>query len=195
MSRRKKVILITDGDEYARRTAEKMAEEFGGRCISQSHGNPSPLSGTVLVRLIKQATAEPVFVLFDDSGLVGEGAGEQALKYVATHQDIEVLGVIAVASKTKKEEWTKIDVCIDRDGNLTPFGVDKYGIPDTEIGRMNGDTVYCLDQLQIPIIVGIGDIGKMSHKDDIQIGAPVTRKAVNLILERSGFRSGQCIEK
>lgn len=33
-----------------------------------------------------------------------------------------------------------------------------------ETGRINGDTVYCLDQLDVPIIVGIGDIGKMSKK-------------------------------
>ena len=55
-----------------------------------------------------------VLVMFDDSGFIGEGAGERALKYVAYHQDIEVLGIIAVASRTRKEEWTRVDVCIDR---------------------------------------------------------------------------------
>ena len=33
-------------------------------------------------------------IMFDDSGFVGEGAGERALKYVAGHKDITVLGII-----------------------------------------------------------------------------------------------------
>ena len=45
-------------------------------------------------------------------------------------------------------------------------------------------TVYCLDQLDVPIIVGIGDIGKMNRKDDVEKGSPITMKAVELILER-----------
>ena len=49
--------------------------------------------------MILQTPHDPVFVMFDDSGLQGEGPGETAMKYVAMHPDIEVLGVIAVASK------------------------------------------------------------------------------------------------
>ncbi|MGG5253733.1 stage V sporulation protein AE [Neobacillus sp. SM06] len=187
MSIQRRVILITDGDEYARRTVEYVAKENGGRCISMSQGNPSVHTGPELVHLIKQTPHDPVLVMFDDSGLVGEGPGEQALKYVAGHPDIEVLGIIAVASKTRQAEWTRIDVCIDRDGELTPYGVDKFGIPELEMGRLNGDTVYCLDHLDVPLIVGIGDIGKMAKRDHFERGAPITRKAVELILERSGF--------
>lgn len=187
MSERRKVILITDGDEYANRSVQIAASEIGGRCISMSHGNPTVLSGPELVKLIKKAKNDPVLVMFDDSGLVGEGAGETALKYVARHDDIEVLGIIAVASKTRQAEWTKVDVCIDQEGVLTPYGVDKYGIPELEMGRINGDTVYCLDQLEVPVIVGIGDIGKMSQHDDFERGSPITKKAVEIILERSGF--------
>lgn len=187
MSVRRKVILITDGDEYATRAVELVAKEVGGRCISMSHGNPSVLSGQKLVQLILQTPFDPVLVMFDDSGYVGEGAGERALKYVALHPEIEVLGAIAVASSSRKEEWTRVNICIDRDGVLTPYGVDKYGIQELEIGRLNGDTVYCLDELKIPFVVGIGDIGKMARKDDYEKGAPITRKAVELILERSGF--------
>jgi stage V sporulation protein AE len=187
MSNRRRVILITDGDDYARRAVEVVAKQIGGRCISMSHGNPSHVTGQELIKLIKKAPCDPVLVMFDDSGLMGEGAGELALKYVAQHQEIEVLGIIAVASKTKQAEWTKVDVCVDRDGELTPYGVDKYGIPELEIGRMNGDTVYCLDELDVPIVVGIGDIGKMAKRDHYDRGAPITKKAVELILERSGF--------
>jgi stage V sporulation protein AE len=188
MSTRRRVILITDGDEYAKRAVERVAHDIGGRCISLSQGNPSILSGEQLVDLIKAAAHDPVLVMFDDSGLEGEGAGERALKYVANHTDIEVLGIIAVAAKTHQTEWTRVDVCIDRDGELTPYGVDKFGLPELEIGRLNGDTVYCLDELDVPIIVGIGDVGKMAQRDHYQRGAPITKKAVELILERSGYR-------
>jgi len=187
MSTRRRVILITDGDEYAKRTVEHVAQVIGGRCISMSQGNPSILTGHELVQLIKKAPYDPILVMFDDSGIVGEGAGESALKYVANHKDIEVLGIIAVAAKSKHEEWTRVDVSIDREGELTPFGVDKNGIQELEIGRINGDTVYCLDELTVPIIVGIGDIGKMGRRDSYKVGSPITKKAVELILERSGF--------
>lgn len=187
MNDRRRVILITDGDDYARRAVEKVAQEIGGRCISMSHGNPSNVTGPQLIHLIKKTPHDPVLVMFDDSGLMGEGPGETKLKYVAQHQDIEVLGIIAVASKTRQAEWTKVDVCIDREGELTPYGVDKYGLPELELGRLNGDTVYCLDELDVPIVVGIGDIGKMAGHDHYKIGAPITKKAVELILERSGF--------
>lgn len=187
MAEKRNVILITDGDDYARRAVERVAAEVGGRCISLSHGNPSVLSGANLVKLIKKAANDPVLVMFDDSGYLGEGAGEQALKYVANHEDINVLGVIAVASKTHMAEWSRVDFCIDRDGELTPYGIDKHGLPELELGRINGDTVYCLDKLNVPLIIGIGDIGKMARRDHYDRGAPITKKAVEIILERSGF--------
>lgn len=191
MVNKRKVILITDGDEYARRVVEIVAKEIGGRCISMSWGNPTILSGQTIVKLIKKTPNDPVLVMFDDSGIVGEGAGETAMRYVANHEDIEVLGIIAVASRTRHEEWTKVDVSIDRDGNLTGNGVDKFGAEEFEPGKITGDTVYCIDQLHAPIVVGIGDIGKMSKKDDYVKGAPITKLAVELILERSGYSDEQ----
>jgi stage V sporulation protein AE len=187
MNKKRQVILITDGDEYAKQAIEYVAKKIGGRCISQSGGNPSLITGAEIVKLIKKAQNDPVFVMFDDSGFLGEGKGEQALLYVAKHPDIDVMGVIAVASRTHQREWTRVDVCIDRDGNLTPYGVDKFGVAELELKKINGDTVYCLDQLDVPIIVGIGDIGKMGKIDHFTNGAPITTKAVELILERSGF--------
>ena len=187
MAEKVRVIIVTDGDEYAARTIEYVAAQIGGRAISQSQGNPTTLSGSQIVNLILQAKNDPVFVMFDDCGLLGEGAGEVALKYVADHPQVEVLGVIAVASKTHQTEWTRVDVSIDRFGELTEYGVDKSGLKDLELGRISGDTVYCLDQLKVPIIVGIGDIGKMARKDSVKNGSPITMKAVELILERSGY--------
>lgn len=185
MEKKKRVILITDGDEAARKAVELVAKEIGGRCISQSWGNPSTLSGKTLVKLIKKAPYDPVLVMFDDCGFTDEGPGEEAMRYVAEHEDIQVIGAIAVAAKTHASEWTKVDVSIDKNGRLTEYGVDKYGLPDIEIGRINGDTVYNLDEIGVPFIVGVGDIGKMSGNDEVKKGAPITRKAVELILERS----------
>jgi stage V sporulation protein AE len=185
----KKIILITDGDDYARRALEMVAKEIGGTCLSASHGNPTVLSGPDMIKQIKRVANEPVFVMFDDSGMIGEGPGEKALNYVANHKDIAVLGVIAVASRTRKEEWTKVDVSIDRDGVMTDNGVDKFGIQEYDQGRLYGDTVYSLDRLNVPIVVGIGDIGKMAGKDHFEKGSPITRQAVELILERSGYNA------
>ncbi|KAA0550336.1 stage V sporulation protein AE [Bacillus sp. BGMRC 2118] len=188
MEKRRKVILVTDGDEYALRAVQHAATKIGGRCISQSQGNPSLLKGNKLVNLILQTPYDPVFVLFDDCGYIGEGAGERALIYVANHKQIDVLGVIAVASNSHQDEWSKVDVSIDRFGELTEFGIDKNGLQELEVGRINGDTVYCLDQLNVPLIIGIGDIGKMAGKDDISKGCPITMKAVEIILERNGLK-------
>lgn len=41
MTTKRKVILVTDGDVYAAKTIEYAASKVGGRCISQSKGNPS----------------------------------------------------------------------------------------------------------------------------------------------------------
>ncbi len=185
--RQRNVILITDGDEYARKTVEYVAKEIGGRCISVSGGNPSIISGPQLIKQIKMAKHDPVLVMVDDSGYMGEGSGERVMKYVVEHPDIHVLGILAVASKSRSREWTHVNVSIDRDGNLTEKGVDKFGLQEMEVGIITGDTVYNIDSLHVPIVVGIGDIGKMAKKDELSAGSPVTKMAVELILERSGY--------
>lgn len=183
---KKRVIIVADGDEYAKRNVEYAAKHFGGRCITRSYGNPTPITGIEIVELILQTPYDPVFVMFDDGGLCGVGQGELAMITVASHPEIEVIGAIAVAAKTNDTEWTKVDVSVDKYGELTSYGVDKSGTPDVEVGRINGDTVYSLDQLDLPIVVGIGDIGKMSEYDSVENGCPITIKAIQLILERSG---------
>lgn len=186
---KRKVIIVTDGDEYAMKTIEYMAKHFNGRMISHSGGNPTRLSGKQIVNYILQTPYDPVFVLFDDSGFIGEGNGEKALEYVANHESIEVLGILAVAAKTKRNEWSKVHVSIDRNGNFTEYGVDKWGLADIEVGRISGDTVYVLDRLKkVPLVVGIGDIGKMAGKDEISKGSPITKKAIEYILERSNLK-------
>ncbi|WP_078553166.1 stage V sporulation protein AE [Bacillus alkalicellulosilyticus] len=185
MRDKKRVILITDGDDHARKAVEIVAKQIGGRCISSSAGNPTRLTGNELISLIHKAPHDPVLVMFDDCGFHEKGQGEEAMRIVANEKTIEVIGAIAVASSTHSHEWTKVDISIDRTGKLTEFGVDKYGLPDLEVGRIDGDTVYILDELNIPFIVGIGDVGKMAGQDIVEKGAPITKKAVELILERS----------
>jgi stage V sporulation protein AE len=192
---KKRVIFITDGDLYALRVVEHAASMIGGRCISQSWGNPSKKSGEVLVEMIRNTPHDPVLVMFDDCGFRGEGPGEHAMRYIHKQNDIDVIGAVAVASKTHFAEWTKVHCSIDRYGELTEFGIDKSGLPDLETGRINGDTVYILDELNLPFVIGIGDIGKMSGFDSVEKGAPITVKAIKLILERSDFNESNKRER
>ncbi|MGC4376420.1 stage V sporulation protein AE [Fictibacillus sp. Mic-4] len=184
--KKKRVIFITDGDLYALKAAELVAKKIGGRCISASMGNPTRITGGELIRFIQETPYDPVLVLFDDCGQKGEGPGERAMRDICRHPQIEVLGAVAVASKTHYAEWTKVDFSIDRYGNLTEYGIDKSGLPDLEMGRINGDTVYILDELDLPIVIGVGDIGKMAGYDSVEKGAPITTQAIQMILERSG---------
>ncbi|MYL32678.1 stage V sporulation protein AE [Pontibacillus yanchengensis] len=181
----KKVIVVTDGDEYARKVLLSLSETIGGTCLAHLSANPTTATEQEILAAIKSAKSEPVYVLFDDAGIPGMGPGEKLLEQIANNKSVHIIGAIAVASHTKFREWSRFDFAIDGEGELVPFGVDKEGIPEMEMGRISGDTVYCLDQLSIPTIVAIGDIGKMRGKDDIEKGAPITRKAIELILERA----------
>ncbi|WP_416149645.1 stage V sporulation protein AE [Salipaludibacillus sp. HK11] len=187
MTRLKKVIFITDGDESAVNAASVAANSLQCYFLSLSKGNPSIIQTDVLIRKILEAPIEPVIVLFDDAGYPGIGPGESRMRGVANSPFIQVLGVIAVAAHTDTDDWSKVDVCVDRYGNITEYGVDKAGIKETEIKRIRGDTVDLLNVNEDPIIIGVGDVGKMGGYDDFEKGAPVTKKAIQLILERSGL--------
>jgi len=52
---------------------------------------------------------------------------------------------------------------------------------------LEGDTVDILNKLDVSIVVGLGDIGKMDMADDVSLGAPITTKALEEILYRSGY--------
>lgn len=185
---RRKVILITDGDHVAQRAVETVARQIGGRSISLSAGNPTPLSGPQMVELIKMTPEDPVLLMFDDNGDRGHGRGEQAMEYVVKHPDIEVLGAIAVASNTKWVNGAIIKVSVDNQGRIVEEAVDKDGFAETDLeNRIYGDTVDILNRLQVPHVIGIGDIGKMQGRDSLRKGCPITLAAVKWILERSGF--------
>jgi len=181
------IIAVTDGDKVARKTVETAAHNVGARCISASAGNPTPLTGEQIVDLIKKAAHDPVVVMLDDRGHEGQGRGESALAYLAGHPDINILGVLAVASNSGFDEGAHVNFSIDRQGKLVDGPVDKFGRSGALVGdELSGDTVELLNKLNLPVVIGIGDVGKMDGADDFTTGAPLTTKALREILKRSG---------
>lgn len=185
-----RVILITDGDRCAQHVVEEISQSLGLRCISASAGNPTPISGEEIVRLLKTVHHDPVLVMFDDRGHRHKGSGERAMEYVANHPDITVLGAVAVASNTEGVAGIATDASITDLGNMVHSAVDKNGEAKGST-NLTGDTVDVLNDIEVPVIIGVGDIGKMDHADDIRRGAPVTRRAIEEILKRSGVQYGR----
>ncbi|EOD01516.1 stage V sporulation protein AE [Caldisalinibacter kiritimatiensis] len=184
MSKKRKIILVTDGDNVARRAVEVAAKNIGGRCISRSGGNPTPITGEKIVDFIKQAKYDPVVIMVDDVGDEGFGKGEKALNEILLCDDVEILGIVAVASNTKDVNGIKVDFSVTADGKVVKKAVDKDGV-ETDDNILYGDTVDIINSYNIPLVVGIGDIGKMNGKDDISKGAPIVTKALKEILNRS----------
>lgn len=184
-----RIIIVTDGDRCAQHAVENIATELGLRCISASGGNPTPISGREIVALLKTVPHDPVLVMFDDRGRRDKGKGETALEYVASHPDIDVLGAVAVASNTTGIQGVTADACVSGEGQVVTNAVNKYGqekVSGSDRTVVNGDTVDVLNDVDVPVIIGVGDIGKMDKADDLSRGAPVTRKAIEEILKRSG---------
>lgn len=183
---KRRVILVTDGDGIARKAVETAALRIGGRCISKSAGNPTPMSGGNIVELIKQTPYDPVVVMVDDRGHTGMGKGEKAIRDIVQSPDVEILGVIAVASNTEGVNGVRIDFSVTKDGNIVENTVDKYG-NKVQGNKINGDTVDILESIDVPVIVGIGDPGKMNGRDCYDKGAPIITKAMKEIIERSSM--------
>lgn len=188
-----RVILVTDGDRCAQKAVEAIGAELGLRCISASGGNPTPISGEEIVTLLKTVPYDPVLVMFDDRGRRDKAQGETAMEYVANHPDITVLGAVAVASNTSGIKGIAADVSVSRAGEVVHDSVDKNGKVCAYSGcaSIKGDTVDVLNDIDIPVIVGVGDIGKMDKADSLAKGAPITRKAIEEILKRSDIPYGR----
>ncbi|WP_117169312.1 stage V sporulation protein AE [Paraliobacillus sediminis] len=180
----KQVIIITDGDQYAQQAIDYIAKTLGGTSLSEFAGNPSAYKPRDIIQAVYQAKKNPVFVLVDDAGVFGIGSGEETILALANDPIITILGVVAVAAHSKNMEWSRVTLSIDQEGQIIEHGVDKEGVPVSEVGRINGDTVYILDQMDLPNVIAIGDIGKMHGYDDKSKGYPITLKAIELILER-----------
>lgn len=192
MDTKRRVILVTDGDSVAQRAVEMAVRNIGGRCISRSGGNPTPMNGWEIVELIKAAKHDPVVVMVDDKGSPQTGVGERALYEILKHPEIEILGVIAVASNTHGVSGIEVDFSITADGKIIRGAVDKNGLPKAGM-VLYGDTVDIIGDCDVPIVIGIGDIGKMEGKDDCDIGAPILTKAMKEILSRSSnAKNDQC---
>jgi stage V sporulation protein AE len=185
---KRKVVVITDGDRVAQKVVAKVAQNVGGRVISLSGGNPTPVSGREIAAAIKQTPHDPVLVMIDDCGCQGEGRGERALAELADQAEIEILGVVAVASNTAKVEGAKINASITRNGIVSDGPVDKDGNPQKETDPfLYGDTVDIFNRLGVPVVIGIGDLGKMNDADSVEQGAQITTQAVQEVLKRSNF--------
>lgn len=177
------MIVITDGDGFARAAVEAAGRDLKLRTISASGGNPTPLPGDQIAALCQKAPHDPVLVMVDDRGEEWMGRGERALLSLLNHPRIEVLGVIAVASNTLNSRWAHVDASITADGRVVPTGVTKDGSP-VQRDRVRGDTVDALDSFDLPVVIGVGDLGKMGGADSPAAGAPITRKAIEEVLRR-----------
>ena len=188
---KKKIIFITDGDNWARQTIEAAGKRLGLPTISASAGNPTPLPPAALRQEIKEAPGEPVLVMADDGGEPRKGHGERLLEAFLRDDGFAVLGVIAVAANTKKVAGVPVNFSITREGRVHRGPVDKEGRPEPPgQKRLEGDTVDVLNGLQVPIVVGIGDIGKTSPLDRADEGARITTRVIEEILKYNGLMVG-----
>ncbi len=183
---KRKVILVTDGDMAAKEAVEKATANIGGRCISSSAGNPTLLSGEEIEKKILEAKHDPVVVMVDDRGAKGKGPGERAMEYLLDCRKLDVLGVVAVSSNGKDCNGIKIDYSVTKTGEVVKNAVDKFG-DNTYSGKICGDTLSILRSRPEVFIVGIGDPGKMDYQDEVSKGAPITTKALGIILEHGGL--------
>jgi stage V sporulation protein AE len=183
---RRRVIVVTDGDRVAQRVVEKVAQNIGGRAISLSGGNPTQITGEKIAALIKETPYDPVLVMVDDCGSSDRGEGERALEALTRDSELEILGVLAVASNTAAVGGVPVTVSVTRDGKIVEESVNKDGNPKPSATKeIKGDTVDIINQLSIPVVIGIGDLGKMDEADRVTDGAKITTLAVQEILRRN----------
>lgn len=185
---RVRVIIVTDGDRTAQKAVEKASHELGLYPLRVTGGNPTPLSGLQVRDQLLQAPWDPVVIMVDDRGDKGVGPGERIIEYLLHQQeDIEILGVVAVASHSQVY-GTRVDYSVTGDQKVLA------GQPVTKDGtcepprhkRLEGDTVQVLDRHPDLLVIGCGDPGKMHGRDNALQGAQVTRKCLEQILEGSG---------
>ncbi len=184
----RKIIVLTDGDRVAKKVVEKVAQNIGGRAISMSAGNPTPVTGSEIAAAVKETPYDPVLVMVDDCGSCYKGSGEKALEELANDPELDILGVVAVASDTSNVEGIPVTASVSRDGKVVPGPVDKIGNPEPDgHSKVEGDTVDVINQLHVPVVIGLGDLGKMDDADLVEEGAKITTLAVEEILKRNNI--------
>lgn len=182
---KRRVIIVTDGDKTAEKAVYRASLNVGAYPLTLSAGNPTSLTGQELTTLIMTAPHDPVVVMLDDRGEVGKGRGESALEYLLNHEEIQVLGVVAVASDTKRARGIRVERCVTREGRISYGPVDKDGVPEEE-GHclLEGDTVEILNRYPGIKVVGCGDLGKMDGRDNYRDGAAITTRCFQEILNQ-----------
>lgn len=181
------VIIVTDGDLCAKNAIEIATSNIKGRCISRTAGNPTEISGAEIIECIKRAPNNLVVIMVDDKGNNNSGFGEMAMEYIINCKEVNVLGVVAVASNTKNVKGIKVDCSVDKDGLVIDKAVNKDG-KEKQGKKIIGDTLGVLNYKVVPIIVGVGDIGKMEERDNITKGAPIITIALQKILEFNNYK-------
>lgn len=188
MTEKKRVIIVTDGDQTAYRALSEACDSLQCHPLRASEGNPTPMTGEELIQAIQRAPQEPVVVMVDDRGDAGLGRGERALDVLISSPALDVLGVVAVAANTHPVEGVTVGASVDQDGHVVSHAVDKDG-HETGTTVLKGDTVDVLQSYQGPI-VGLGDPGKMEGHDALHHGVPATKRAIEEILKKGGGRHG-----
>ncbi len=186
---KRRVIIVTDGDRVAQQVVEKAAHNIGGRVISMSGGNPTAISGEKIAEAIKKTPYDPVLVMVDDCGASGKGKGEQAMEALTKDPEIEILGILAVASNTSEAGGVPVTASVTKDGRVIAESVNKDGNPESNTPTIKGDTVDIINNLTVPVVIGIGDLGKMNDADCLETGARITTLAINEILKRNQIYS------
>lgn len=181
----RRVVVVTDADCTALEAIEIAAANVGARCISLTGcRNPNDARWTPeeVEELILSTPRDPVVVLVDDEGRQGEGWGEQILRHLSGSKRVKVIGVVAVASNMDQGSPVHVDVSVTASAQVVENAVDKKGTPTPGSSSLQGDTVENIEELRPPIVVGLGDPGKMDWADDARIGAPITTKALQIAL-------------
>lgn len=180
----KRVIIVTDGDCVAKDAVETASRNVGASAISLSAAcEAHPLSVGALKSMLREAPHDPVVVMVDDGGEVGLGPGERMVAALVNDPQFDVLGVIAVASNTEQVTPVEVDASITKHGELVDAPVDKQGRAEPEHHRyLEGDTAELLREVDVPVVIGLGDPGKMNFADEAAQGAPITTRALQAIL-------------
>lgn len=183
---RVRVIIVTDGDETAKKAVEIASRDLGLFPLKITAGNPTNLNGKEVLNCILQSPKEPVVVMVDDGGEKGMGPGERVIEYLINYpEQVKILGLVAVASDARVK-GVEVDCSVTCDGRLTRSPVNKYGQEEKKGHyRLEGDTVEVLRKHSQLLIIGCGDPGKMNGHDAVKHGAAVTRKCFQEIIEGS----------
>ncbi len=159
--RKKRVIVITDGDRSAWRAARRVCAQLGLGLIDASAGAPTRATVEDVERAIVESPYAEV-VLADDAGRLGMGEGELLVAALARSAAAEIVAAVAVASSTLNDGAVRVDEAVTARGDIVSTAVNKHGLP-LPTRRLRGDTVGVLHSLRVPVI-GIGDIGDGSGR-------------------------------